>query len=438
MANLAKAAGKQAKRIIQADIKAKSKDEKKSKKRKRTSPNKIYTDRERRIIDNLRSKKSYWKKKINILVTNMDDDQKITLSMLRPYMSKDMADSLAGTGDNPSGGGYFDPSNADDYYNRDFRELMINKHDDNFMEELIDVYNTLGNADTAISAEDLDPLSKAAMNEKMDEYSKRIAEIDRNIEKVRSRAMDRKNMVVAAQIAKKNGYENAESLIEAIDRGHIVLNKLSKPEQAAITYVKSQFAKAIVSAVKDNANLTEEGFSIAKSMINAAVMTNPMEGLRVGMRDIAVQKVVERYGNDAGDIAGSMINFITGKGSAGSLGVSIFTGIVNKTGFNKELMQERSQELIDAGKSDFDTENMKQLGADVVIDIAESVIMSGGNIYAAVPIALKKILFSAGSAAVRKVTERPEEKKEGPEEKKTTVKATTKMSDEDVENKFMS
>lgn len=435
MDKVAKAAAKQAKRVVRANVKAKSKDEKKSKKRrkkKRTSPNKIYTKRERKIVNNLRSKKSYWKTKMRILAKTMDEDQKITLSMLRPYMPKELSDSLAGTGDDPSDGGYFDPSNADDYYNRDFREWMIDKYDDNFMEELIDIYNTLGNADTAISAEDLDPLSKAAMNEKMDEYSKRIADIDRNIDKVRSKALERKNLAIAKELAQRNGYENAESLIEAIDRGHVVLSKLSKPEQAAITFVKSQFAKAIVGAVKEHGNLSEEGFSIAKSMINASVMSNPMEGLRVGIREMAVNDVIKKYGNDAGDIAGSMIDFITGKGSVGSVGVSVFAGIVNKTGFNKELMQERSQELIESGKSDFDTENMKQLGADVVVDIAESVILSGGNIYAAVPMALKKILFSAGSAAVRKATEEPVAKKA-----ESKPKTTTNMSDEDVVNKFM-
>ena len=429
MAKVAKAV----KKAAQATLKSKGKAERKAKTKavkKKYNARKLYTDEEKRVIKNLRSKKAYLKSKISVLVKTMDEDQKITLAMIRPYMSKEMADSLAGTGDNPSDGGYFDPSNADDYYNRDFREWMIEKYDDNFMEELIDVYNALGNEDTAISAEDLDPLSKAAMNEKLDEYSKRIADIDRNIDKVKSKAMERKNLAIAKELAQKNGYENAESLIEAIDRGHIILNKLSKPEQAAITFVKSQFAKAIVSAVKDNANLTEEGFSIAKNMINAAVMSNPMEGLRVGLRDMAIQKVVESYGNEAGNMAGSMIDLITGKGSVGSVGVSIFAGIVSKTGFNKELMQERSQELIDAGKSDFDTENMKQLGTDVMLNVAEAVILSGGNIYAAVPMALKGILFSAGSAAARKAAEKPAVKK-------TTTKSKSNMSDEDVVNKFM-
>lgn len=439
MAKVAKAVAGQAKRVAQAGLKTRGRAARKAKTKevkKKYNLRKVYTDEEKRVLKNLRSKKAYLKKKMDVMVKTMDEDQKITLSMLRPYMSKDMADSLAGTGDNPSDGGYFDPSNADDYYNRDFREWMIEKYDDNFMEELIDVYNALGNEDTAIKVEELDPLSKAAMNEKMDEYSKRIADIDRNINKVKTKAEERRHLAIAKELAKQNGYENAESLIEAIDRGHVVLNKLSKPEQAAITFVKSQFAKAIVGAVKEHGGLSEEGFSIAKSVINASVMSNPMEGLRVGIREMAVTKVVEKYGNDAGDMASSMIDLVTGKGSVGSLGVSIFAGIVNKTGFNKELMQERSQELIEAGKSDFDTENMKQFGADVVIDIAESVIMSGGNIYAAVPIALKKILFSAGGAAVRKVTEKPATKKV--ESKPKTAKATTQMSDEDVVNKFMS
>lgn len=430
---------KAAKKAVQATLKAKGKVERKAKTKavkKKYNLRKVYTDEEKRVLKNLRSKKAYLKKKMDVMVKTMDEDQKITLSMLRPYMSKDMADSLAGTGDDPSSGGYFDPSNADDYYNRDFREWMIEEYDDKFMEELIDVYNALGNEDTAISAEELDPLSKAAMNEKMDEYSKRIADIDRNINKVKSKAVERKNLAIAKELAKRNGYENAESLIEAIDKGHLILNKLSKPEQEAIAFVKSQFAKAIVKAVKDNSNLSDEQFSVAKNMINASVMSNPMEGLRVGIREMVVMDVVENYGNDAGNIAGSMVDLITGKGSMGSLGVSIFAGIVNKTGFNKELMQERSQELIDAGESDFDTENMKQLGADVVMNIASAVIMSGGNIYAAVPAALKGIIFSVGGAAVRKVKEKPTTKAE--DAKTKVVKATTQMSDEDIENKFMS
>ena len=311
---------------------------------------------------------------------------------------------------------------------------MIEEYDDNFMEELIDVYNTLGNEDTAIKAEELDPISKAALNEKMDEYSKRIADIDRNIDKVKSKAMERRNMAIAKELARKNGYENAESLIEAIDRGHLILSKLSKPEQEAIAFVKSQFAKAIVKAVKDNSDLSEEQFSVAKNAINASVMSNPMEGLRVGIREMVVKDIVELYGNNAGNIAGSMVDIITGKGSIGSLGISIFAGIVNKTGFNKELMRERSQELIDAGESDFDTENVKQLGADVVMNIASAVIMSGGNIYAAVPAALKGIIFSVGGAAVRKANETPAVKAES---KPKTTASTTKMSDEDVVNKFM-
>ena len=431
MASLAKAAGKAAKQSAKKIVNSKGKAQRKAKTKEvkaKYNLRKIYTDEEKRVLKNLRSKKSYLKSRMNTLIKTMDEDQKITLSMLRPYMSKDIADALAGTGDDPSSGGYFDPSNSDDYYNRDFREWMLENYDDDFMKELIELHDTLSNEDTAIG---LDPLERSAMNDKLDEYSKRIAEIDKNIDKVRSKAQERKNLAIAKELAERNGYENAESLIEAIDKGHVVLNKLSKPEQAALTFVKSQFSKAIVGAVKKYGNLSEEGFNIAKSVINASVMSNPMEGLRVGIREMAVTKVVEKYGNDAGDMASSMIDLVTGKGSVGSLGVSIFAGIVNKTGFNRELMQERSQELIEAGKSDFDTENMKQLGTDVVMDIAESVIMSGGNIYAAVPMALKKILFSAAGAAVRSATH------EDKPAKKKAASATTKMSDEDVVNKFM-
>lgn len=430
-----KAAKKSAKKVINSKGKAKKKETKKALKKSKA----LYNDEEKRVISNLRSKKSYLKKNMNILLSSLEDvEGKITLYDLRPIMSDSLAASFAGTGDNPMEAGYFEDEHSDDYYHRDFREWMLENADDEQMEELMDLHARLGWSKYII---DIHPRERTggkfddedvmSINDKIDDYAKRIAQIDKNIKKVRSHAQERKNLSIAQELAKKNGYENAESLIEAMDRGHVILKKLSKPEQAAVEFVKEQFSKAIVGAVKNYGNLSDKNFELAKSVINASVMSNPMEGLRVGIRDMAVNKVIEKYGNDAGDMASSMIDLVTGKGSVGSLGVSIFSGIVNKTGLNKQLMQERSQELIDAGKSDFDTENMKQLGASVMVDIAESVIVAGGNIYAAVPIALKKILFDTAGAAVRSATH-----EEKPAKKKSTS-AKTKMSDEDVVNKFM-
>lgn len=428
MAKVAKAAKKAVKNTLKTKGKATRKANTKAVKKKYNSK-KLYTDEEKRVLKNLRSKRKYLTNKINILTNAMDSSYKITLKDLRQnVITNEIAERLAGSGDDPTDGQYFDPDRETEYETRDFREWLLENEDDDLATELIDLYNALGNNDTQI---ELDTDDKTAFNDKLNDYVKRLSSVNENIDKVTFKAKERKNLAIARELAKKNGYENAESLIEAIDRGHVVLKKLSKPEQAAITFVKEQLSKAIVGVVKEHGDLSKEGFNLAKKTINASIMSNPLEGVRVGIKEMTVNKIVEKYGNDAGDLAGSMIDLVTGKGSVGSLGVSIFSGIVNKTGFNKQLMQERSQELIDAGKSDFDTENMKQLGADVVVDIAESVIMAGGNIYAAVPIALKKVLFDTAGAAVRSATHEEEPAK------KKAASAKTKMSDEDVVNKFM-
>lgn len=384
---MAKRAVKYVEKVAKASLK-------KAKKKKAKNSRALYTEKEKKELASLRNKRSYYKSKMKELAGSSIDGLAITLKDIRNNLSEDTARELAYQG-------YFDSDKSDDYYNKDFRQWMTENGDDELLTATIEEYNSLAIDDTKIGDIDADVLAK---NKKLTEYADKVKSIDEDINKIKDKALDRKNMKIARELARKNNIENAESLIDALDKGDIALSKLSNPERAAVEAIKKKFAKEVVKEA--TSDMDPEKQPIAKRAIYSGIMDNPMEGVRVAIKETVVAEVVQKYGNAAGPVADSLVDLATGKGSIKGLGMGIFQGIVSNSGLNEDLMNERAEELIESGESDSDTENMKMLGRDVVLDIAASVIKSGGNIYAAIPIAIKDILFDVGKAGLRKIKQK--------------------------------
>lgn len=184
------------------------------------------------------------------------------------------------------------------------------------------------------------------------------------------------------------------------------MDQLSAPEQAAIRYAKNSIVKAIFEHI-DFDKIPEDYRSIIKRTIYASVMEDPIQGLRDALKGNVSLAVAKKYGVDAGDFAGGMMDLVTsvmtGKPNVKKGAESAFGYMVSKTRWNKSLMQEVSEDLIDKGLSTDDTENMKMLGRDVVVDIAKDVISTGGNLYAAIPMIVKDVMIDAGKAGVKKL-----------------------------------
>lgn len=365
----------------------------------------LYTDEERAELSALRSKKAYYKKKLKDLKPE-EVTEKITMHDVRPFLSDQTARECAYAG-------YFD---GDDYYNRDFREWMSDlTFEDNgmtykidvplqytaqyaLMQKVINEYNTLGGFDLGSSPGTIDE----EYYKKMSEYSSKVKDVEEQIAKITKKAHDRRNMKIAKDLAKRNRLENAESLADAFEEGDILISKLSNPEREAVNFVKEKFSKAITDNISFN-GLNEDQTRAAKYGVYKAIMDNPIEGLRTGIKETISADIKSKYGNDAGDLASTLVDVATGKGSAKSIGLELFKGVVNKTGLNPALMDERAEELISMGESTIGEEAMKRFGRDVIVDIGKAIIKSGGQIEIAIPMAIKSILFDAGKAGAKAI-----------------------------------
>lgn len=356
-------------------------------KKHNTGRPKLYTEEERKRLASLRSSKNYYEKRMDAL-TELPD-MKITLASVRHSLSED-------TSVNCYYAGYFDPSNSDKYYGMDFRTWMTNNGDIALLEQVLADVNLIRDENSSIGS---DP--KSDTDDMIEYYRQKIKDIQSETDAIRSGANNRKEENLAKEVARKNRIKNGNALIDTLDESSKFIKTLSNPEQAALNEIKKKLAESVIKNI-DLGDMDDDQQLITKHSIYTGILNNPKAGIRQAITETVVSDVMKEYGYNEANVVGSLVDLATGSGSVKTVGLSIFKGVVNKSGLNKALMDEKAEELIDIGESTPDYENIKMLGRDVLVNIGKNIIKSGGNIYAAIPMIIKDVLLDAGKAGLRK------------------------------------
>ena len=367
-----------------------------------------YTDKERKRLSQLRAKNNYYRKRIAKLLNN--NTEKITMSMVRS--------SLDLSGSPHPLLKYLHPE--EDYYNRDLIEWMTSEGDEDLIPMVIQAYNDIHPGANLDLSEDNGWIKKENI-EKAAEYNDYIEANEKRINFIKENAEQRKNEEMLKYMQDKQSIKDTNNLMQAISQGKIALDKLSDPELAAVRFMKTELIKAVYSQI-DFDSIPESYVPVIKRSIYAGIMEDPIQGMRDALRGTVALKVAEKYGNNAGDLAGGMMDFatsvMTGKPNVKGAAESLFNYMVNKSPINKALMSDVAQELIDSGESTSDEQNAKMLGRDVLVDIGKNLITTGGNIFAAMPGIIRDIAVDAGQATVRKIKSDVDDSKKKEKEKK--------------------
>lgn len=430
MAKIIKAAAKKGVKSLKKASKKMKKQAKKALKNKSTRS--LYTEAEKKELQKLRNRRSYYKNSLKKLAADQAvDGITLTLKDIRGRISEDTAREMYYQG-------YFDSENADDYRNRDFREWMTDEGDNDLMSQAIEEYNTLDI--DGIDSQPMDPKTKKK-NERIKKYTDELKKINDDIQKITDKAEKRKLLRDAKNIAKKAVAGTGESLAEIIDNADTIKKVFTDPERAAIEKIKSEFAKEIIKSVTADIEDPEEKAQ-TKQAIYAGVMQGPMAAVRTVIKNDILSDIAKEYGDAAVPFASSLIDFstgiITGKGGSvkGVMSGMFETFILSSETLNPELMQERSEELINLQQSTIGNEAAKGLARNVMVDIAKDVIMSGGNIAAALPKIFKDVLFDTGKAAIKY---HKDNKAAEAEKAKIAAKftgQTKNVSQKEIEDKF--
>ena len=352
-----------------------------------------YTDEEKKRLSQLRAKNKYYRKRIAKLLHN--DTEKITMSMVRDSLDiKDSTHPLYK---------YLQPE--EDYYNRDLIEWMTSEGDEDLIPMIIQAYNDIHPGANLDLSEDNGWIKKENI-EKAAEYNDYIEANEKRINFIKENAEQRKNEEMLQYMQDKQSLEDTKNLMQAISQGKIALDKLSDPELAAVRFMKTELIKAVYSQI-DFDSIPESYVPVIKRSIYAGIMEDPIQGMRDALKGTVALKVAEKYGNNAADLAGGMMDFatsvMTGKPNVRGAAKSLFNYMVNKSPINKALMSDVAQELVNSGESTSDEQNAKMLGRDVLVDIGKNLITTGGNIFAAMPGIIRDIAVDAGQASIRKI-----------------------------------
>lgn len=374
-----------------ATVKDKAPEPKKDEgtKKKRKS---LYTDEEREELKKLKNRRRYYAKALSKTFSKLDIIY--TMQSTRPSMSEGLAYSIKN-----ADAGYFDPDNEIKYSRtEDFRAWMAENGDYELLERLLSENNILATEDSQIP-NNIPTKRKGAgvdHNEVIRDDVQKINELDAKIYDITTKAHDRRSEDRLRSLMKKNGVSTFEEMLELSNK----LKSKTKVEQEAIDYLKKRLAKGIVSAVGLDAKKDDKSKILSRAIVQG-VMTNPKEGFMLALKETVRDSVAKKYGNDGANIASSIVGLITGSGSVKGVGLSIFDGIINQTGLNKDLMKEKAADLIDSGKSDELAEQTKLVGRDLALDIVKDVLTSGGNLYVAAAKIGKDILGTGAKIAVK-------------------------------------
>ena len=393
MAKVAKAAAKKGAKSLKKASKKMKKQAKRALKSKSTRS--LYTEAEKKELQRLRNRRSYYKKSLKKLAADQADEG-ITMTMkdIRGRISEDTAREMYYQG-------YFDSENADDYRNRDFREWMTDKGDNDLMSQVIEEFNTLDIE--GIDSQSIDSKTKKK-NEKIKKYTDELKKINDDIKKIQDKVEKRKVLKKAKALAERAAAETGLSVAEILDKGDTAKSFFTDPEKATIGSLKAIIAKEWMKVGTEGIDDPDEKQQ-RKQFIYTNVMQGPLEGLRYALKSKIVENVVAEHGEAAAPYVGSLVDLATGivTGKGGSVkGViaGAFESFILDSNANPELMKERSEELVNLGKSTIGNEAAAGLARDVLVDIAKDVIMSGGNLVAALPKVVKDVVFDTAKATI--------------------------------------
>ena len=358
----------------------------------------LYTENERKMRQSLQQKIKRRQKKIESIepVQYVTKDIRTMQSIRHEIGQDELAYDL-------NNAGYFqDP----DYSTRDFREWMTTNGDTDFLDRVLDQVNPLLDPNAKIDLDWMEATDDVEALRRIDELNDEISSLTDELNQINTKAQNRKNKEMLKYMNKKYRLKHGYGLLEAIEKGEVVFETLSDPEKKAVGYLKNVLATNIVKNI-DFSGLDPERASIAKNAIYTSLMGNPIQGIKAALRGNAVLSVTKKYGNNAGELAGGMMDFMTsalsGNPNVSGLAGSIFNYAINKSKFNRSLMNEMAESLVDSGKSTNQEENGKMFARDILIDIAKDVITSGGNAFVAIPKIIKDIVIDFGQYEVRDV-----------------------------------
>lgn len=430
MAKIAKAAVRMGAKSLKKASKKMKKQAKRALKSKSTRS--LYTEAEKKELQKLRNSRSYYKNRLKKLTADQAvDGVTMTLKDIRGRISEDTAREMYYQG-------YFDSENADNYRNRDFREWMTDEGDNDLMSQVIEEYNTLDIE--GIDSQAMDPKTKKK-NEKIKEYTDKLKKINDDIKKITDKAEKRKLIKDAKNIAKKAVAETGESLAEIIDNVDKVNQIFTNPEKATIEAIKSTFAKEIMQAATYDIEDPDEKIQ-TKQAIYSGVMEGPMAAIRTVMKNNMLKDIAEEFGEQAVPFASSLIDFstglITGKGGSvkGVMSGMFESFILSSDTLNPEMMQERSEELINLQQSTLKNEAAAGLARNIMVSIAKDVIMSGGNLTVAIPKIFIDILFNTGKSAIKYHSDKKAVAAEKAKIDAKFIGQTKSLTDKEVEDKF--
>lgn len=390
---------------------------------------KLYTEAEAKRRRSLQTKKRSLQKKIDkISAGSYVIADKRTMRSLRKQVGQgDLAYEL-------NSRGYFkDP----DYSTRDIREWMLSNGDDALLREVLDTVNPLLDDDLKVAD---DPTYELQVNGKgtddLKQLNAELADVEGELSHINVNAQNRKNRQMLKYMDQKYKLKNGDGLLEALSKGEVVYDSLSNPEKAAINYLKNTLATEIVKGL-DLEGMDPDKASVIRDAVYTSLMGNPVQGLRSALRGQVALEVTKKYGNAEGDLAAGMMDFmtstLTGKPNMKSMAGTLFAYTINSSGLNRSLMAEVSEELVNSGKSSNTEENMKMYTRDVLIDVAKDVIMSGGNLAAALPKVIKDLVVDSAQFGVRQVKANKEDAKK--EEKEKKAKEAIKKAEEKAGDK---
>lgn len=413
-------------------VKAAAKGIKKATSKKKKGSRRLYTDAEKKKLNNLRAKARRLEKKRKDILENAKWS-KLTLQDMRPKLGDDTARKLYYEG-------FFDENNKDNYENRDFAEWYLDnieaKNDmreewsltevekdlDYGFEELqsiFDEYDVLCNIDSATNYGE--KVAAKKLFERLDDkefadVSTDLYNINREIDKIQDNALKRKaKRILKQKLAKEYGNDVAkmmEDMNKAYETGK-GLKKLTKGEREAWNIMKNLTAKAVIKEMKPwLSTMDPEKAAVVKRSLFSAIAQNPLEGLKTGIKVSATNAAVKKYGNQVEGLAGALIDTAMGSGS----GAKITTGLVDyfmvAKGLTSTQMDDKARQLVDEGQSSVVKEGIKKFGVELVFDVAKDIIGAGGNVYAAAPLILKDLIVDSAKHGVSTVKEENKRRKE--------------------------
>lgn len=386
----------------------------------------LYTEEERKEMSRLRNRNIYYRKRVKALSNGKATTSKLTMKDLRPFISDVGSPSMATILHEK---GYFDEP---DYSERDIREWMISNGDEDLLKELIKDSND--HKDDVNSHLSLDDYYNSDVNlDKIGKYNENIGKNEARIDEIKQGAQNRKDEEMLKYMNEKAKIKGEGNLLQYISKGGQMLNAMSAPEAAAWRYLKNSIIQSVFNNI-DFDKIDPEYVPIIKRTVYASIMENPLQGFRDAVKGNVALQAARKYGTEAGEFAGDLTDLVTsvfiGKPNL-KVGVkSAFKYMVSKSPMNRALMEEVSNDLINAGESTNDVENTKMLTRDIAVDIGKDLIVTGGNMVAALPMIAKDIILDGLQADIRKRKYDKKELKEKAELDKIKKKA------EEAQKKF--